>query len=492
MLAYTRLMAEEPPHRTNSDSGGQESLLPRSYFHAGSGSKHRGRYTTGDFIVGNIPRHLWYLVWPQTIDGFLAVAVQLSELVWVGRLGFQAVAAIGVAQVLLLAFMNVRSGIDAATRALIARSIGARIAGRPNHILLQSFSVTLIFCITLILFGLFFTEYLLGIFGLSSTVAELASTYMKVQYFTLSIASFQMLSAGALQASGNSISPLRADVVGRIIQIVLAPVMIFGWFGMPELGIVGAPVAALFGRLLAVAMNFYALNKGSFMMKLDLKAYWFDWKLILDITRLAIPASVTVMQRGLSQIAFIAIVTPFGDATLAAFATIRRLETTANMFSMGLGRSAGAVGAQNLGAGQSSRAISAFRWAILFGILPSVFIALAFFVYSEQVSLFVASEPEFVDLASSWLSVLALGYVSISVVLIFTHAFNAAGRTLTPMVITLSTIWLFEIPLALILSNTSVLGQSGVPWAIVIGNTLRLVVFTWYFFRGGWSRTGIR
>ena len=216
------------------------------------------------------------------------------------------------------------------------------------------------------------------------------------------------------------------------------------------------------------------------------------YHLIIDITSLAIPASVTVMQRGLSQIAFIAIVTPFGDAALAAFATIRRMETTANMFSMGLGRSAGAVGAQNLGAGQSSRTISAFRWASLFGILPSAFIALAFFIFSEQVSLFVASDPEFVDLASNWLSVLALGYVSISVVLIFTHAFNAAGQTLTPMFITLSTIWLFEIPLALVLANTSVLGQFGVPWAIVIGNTLRLVVFTWYFFRGGWSRTGIR
>ena len=184
--------------------------------------------------------------------------------------------------------------------------------------------------------------------------------------------------------------------------------------------------------------------------------------------------------------------TPFGDAALAAFATIRRMETTANMFSMGLGRSAGAVGAQNLGAGQSSRTISAFRWAILFGILPSAFIALVFFIFSEQVSLFVASDPEFVDLASNWLSVLALGYVSISVVLIFTHAFNAAGQTLTPMFITLSTIWLFEIPLALVLANTSMLGQFGVPWAIVIGNTLRLVVFTWYFFRGEWSRTGIR
>ena len=484
-------MANEPPHRTNSDSDEAESSLPRSSS-SGSSSKRQSTHTTGDFIAGNIPRHLWYLVWPQTVDGFLAVAVQLSELVWVGRLGFQAVAAIGVAQVFLLAFMNVRSGIDSVTRALIARSIGARIAGRSNHVLLQSFSITLIFCITLIIFGLFFTEYLLGFFGLSPRVTELASTYMKVQYFTLSIASFQMLSAGALQASGNSISPLRADVVGRIIHITLAPVLIFGWVGMPELGIVGAPVAALFGRLLAVTLNFHSLNKGSFMMKLDLKAYRFDWNLIIDITRLAIPASVTVMQRGLSQIVFLAIVTPFGDAALAAFATIRRMETSANIFSMGLGRSAGAVGAQNLGAGQSSRTVSAFRWAILFGILPSAFIALAFFIYSEQVSLFVASDPEFVDLASTWLSVLALGYVSISVVLIFTHAFNATGQTLTPMVITLSTIWLFEVPLALVLANTSALGQFGVPWAIVIGNTLRLVVFTWYFFRGGWSRTGIR
>ena len=488
-------MANEPARKTCSEAG--DAIIthsPTSHRSVGSsmGDRRQRNYTTSDFTKGNVPRHVWYLAWPQITDGFLAVVVQMSELVWVGSLGFQAVAGLGVGQVFLMVVMASRSGIDAVTRALVARSIGARMLSDANHIFLQSLTITSIFSVALVAAGLLFTELVLGFMGLSPQVVDFAASYMKVQYFTLSLASFQMLSAGALQASGNSLVPLRADVVSRVLHIVLAPMIIFGWFGMPELGIVGAAVAALLGRSVAVILNFYALHKGSSSMRLDVRKYKVDWQLGLYILRLAVPASITGMQRGLSQIAFIVIVTPFGDASLAAFSTIRRVETIANQLSMGLGRSAGAVGAQNLGASQPNRAVNAFRWAVLFGVIPSVVLASAFFAYSEDITKFVASDPEFIDLASRWLRVLAVGYFSITTVQVFTHGFNTSGQTFGPMLITLGTMWLFEIPVALALSSMTSLGQFGVPWAIVIGSTLRLVVFAWYFGRGGWLRVGSR
>lgn len=73
---------------------------------------------------------------------------------------------------------------------------------------------------------------------------------------------------------------------------------------------------------------------------------------------------------------------------------------------------------------------------------------------------------------------------------VFTHAFNTSGETVAPMLITVGALWLFEIPLALALSNLTSLGQFGVPWAIVAGSTLRLTVLAWYFGRGSWLRTG--
>ena len=390
----------------------------------------------------------------------------------------------------MLLIIAIRSGLDAVTRAMIARSIGARRPAHANHVLLQALTLTALFSVLVITLGLLFTRPLLGVLGLSDAVVEQASGYMRVQYVTVAFAAFQMLTAGALQASGDSLTPLKADTANRVAHFVLSPLLIFGWFGFPSLGLVGAAVASLVGRVLAGSLNFYALSKGTSRLRLNLKRYKVDLGLMRDMVVIGIPASVTGMQRGLSQLVVVGIAATFGDAPLAAFSAMRRAETIANQSSVGLGRSAGALAGQNLGADEPQRAKSALRWAILYGAGPSIALASIFLLFSREVMSFVNSEPEFVNLASQWVRILAVGYFSIIAVQVFTNAFNTSGQTLAPMVITVGALWLFEIPLTLALTNLTSLGQFGVPWAIVAGSTLRLTVFAWYFGRGSWLRTG--
>ena len=92
---------------------------------------------------------------------------------------------------------------------------------------------------------------------------------------------------------------------------------------------------------------------------------------------------------------------------------------------------------------------------------------------------------------ATWLQVLAVGYFSMNAVQVFTQALNATGDTFAPMVIMLSTLWLVEIPLAFALANFTALDEFGVPWAIVIGTTVRMVAYAAYFLRGTWLRTGL-
>lgn len=486
-------MADQPTDGTDRDPD-RLAPEPRPPIYPGAARRTAGRrrafYPTRDFSEGNVPRHLWYLAWPQVTEGFLAITVQLAELVWVGRLGFQAIAGLGVGQTYMMLIVAIRSGLDAVTRAMIARSIGARRPAHANHVLLQALTLTALFSVLVITLGLLFTRPMLGVLGLSDAVVEQASGYMRVQYVTIAFASFQMLTAGALQASGNSLTPLKADTANRAAHFVLSPLLIFGWLGLPALGLVGAAVAALVGRVLAAGLNFYALSKGTSRLQLNLKRYKLDLGLIRSMVGIGIPASVTGMQRGLSQLVVMGIVATFGDAPLAAFSTMRRAETIANQSSVGLGRSAGALAGQNLGAGQPRRAKSAMRWAVLYGAVPSAALTSVFLLFPREVVSFVNSDPEFVDLASQWVRIFAVGYFSITAVQVFTHAFNTSGETVAPMLITVGALWLFEIPLALALSNLTSLGQFGVPWAIVAGSTLRLTVLAWYFGRGSWLRTG--
>jgi Na+-driven multidrug efflux pump len=119
-----------------------------------------------------------------------------------------------------------------------------------------------------------------------------------------------------------------------------------------------------------------------------------------------------------------------------------------------------------------------------------VTVAVLMFTLPTQITSFINSDPEFVEVASSWLRILAFGYFGLSLAYFLLNSFNSLGSTLFPMIVTLGSLWLVEVPLAFSLSHFTGLGQYGVPWAFVVGAMLRLALLAWYFERGGWLRSG--
>lgn len=458
-----------------------------------SPARRRGRSgrRDRDLTKGSIPGNLWYLAWPQITESFLSVVDQLADLVWAGRIGFQALAGLGVAQTFLMLLMTARMGLDAGMRSMISRAVGARQIAYANHVTLQAITLTTAYSIVLVTIGLIFTEPLLRLMGLSDEVVRQAAGYMRFQFFAMSVMGLQRLTAGALQASGDSVTPLKAAFVSRVGHLVLSPFLIFGWWWFPSLELAGAGAANLISQTAGTSMNLYALFRGTSRLKLSLSGYYVDFPLIWRLLKVGIPASVTGAQRGVSQLIVVFIVAPFGDSALAAFALSRRAENTVNHSSRGLGRAAGALAGQNLGVGYTDRARQSLLWALIYAGVASIIVAAVFFTFSDQVASFFNSDPEFVSQAAIWLQILAIGYFSMNAVQVFTQGFNTSGATFAPMVIMLSTMWLVEIPLAFALSQFSPLNEYGVPWAIVIGMTIRAIAFGVYFLQGKWLRTGL-
>lgn len=451
----------------------------------------RSRRIDRDLTKGSIPGNLWYLAWPQVTESFLSVVDQLADLVWAGRLGFQALAGLGVAQTFLMMLMTARMGLDAGMRSMISRAVGARQIGYANHVMLQAITLTTAYSLVLVAVGLIFTDPLLRLMGLSDEVVRQASGYMRFQFFAMSVMGLQRLTAGALQASGDSVTPLKAAFVSRVGHLALSPFLIFGWWWFPSLELAGAGAANLISQTAGTSMNFFALTRGTSRLRLSLRGYYVDFPLIWRLLKIGIPASVTGAQRAVSQLIVVFIVAPFGSGALAAFALSRRAENTVNHASRGLGRAAGALAGQNLGVGNTERAKQSLSWALAYAGVASLIVAGLFLAFSGHVAQFFNSEPEFVSQAATWLQILAVGYFSMNAVQVFTQGFNTTGATFAPMVIMLSTMWLVEIPLAFALSQFTPLNEFGVPWAIVIGMTIRAVTFAVYFLQGKWLRTGL-
>ena len=355
----------------------------------------RGRPTrpTRDFTKGSIRRHLWFLGWPQVAEGSLSVVDHFAELIWAGRLGFQAIAGLGVAQTYLMMFFMIRMGLDSAMRSMISRAVGARNISYANHILLQSLTLNAVYAVAMIIVGQFFTEPMLRIIGLSDAVVDQAAGYMRIQFIAMAVLSFHRSSAGALQAAGDSMTPLKAGVVTRVTHLVLTPLLIFGWLGLPAFGLAGAAIARLAAEWIGLAINFTVLFRGSSRLQLSLKGYHLDLRVIWRLVKLGVPASVTNMQRGLSQLVVVGIVAPFGDVALAGFSLTRRTENLANQGARGLGRAAGTLAGQNLAVGMTDRARASVRWALVYIAVGSLVLTAVILRFPESVASFFNSEP---------------------------------------------------------------------------------------------------
>ena len=408
-----------------------------------------------------------------------------------GRLGFEAIAGMGIVQGIVMSFTTFRTGLEVAARAMIARAVGAGRTEYANHVLLQSITVMGAFSAVVVALGWTLSEPALRLFGLGDEVVRQAVPYMRIQLLTMTVWGLHGLTGGALQGSGDVMTPLKAETVSRVAHLVLSPILIFGWFGMPSWELAGASAASLIARSAGLGINLYGLSTGSSRLRLRVRDYRFDGPLVWRLLRIAMPASATDVQRGLSRLAVMAVVAPFGATALAAFTLARRAELVSFQAGRAIGRAAGVLAGQNLGAGHAERARAAVWWGVACAGLISLALTGLVLSFPEQIASFINEDAEFVETAAPWLAVIGLGYFAMAGVFVFVNALNTAGETVVPMVVTIALTWSVEVPLAFALSMFTPLDHMGVPWAIVAGTTLRFAVLAAYSARGSWLRTGV-
>jgi len=214
--------------------------------------------------------------------------------------------------------------------------------------------------------------------------------------------------------------------------------------------------------------------------------YQLDWVLLWQLVKLGVPAALNGMERAVSQMVMIFFVVPFGDIPLAAFTITRRIEMFANLGSQGMGLASGVIVGQSLGAGKPQRAKQTMYWAIGYVLVVKSVLCALLFLFPVLVLSIFNRDPEFLQLAEIWIRITVLGFLFMGAGQVFQNSFQMAGDTLTPLLVTLISLWGIGIPLAYILSEFTSLGQFGVAWAVVISMIIRTVAYIPYFYWGRW------
>ncbi len=474
-------------HAPDADNGNGNGRRPGWRRGPGNG---RGRRYERDLTSGSIPRNLVFLAWPQFIEGLLRVVDQIADLIWAGFFGHVAIASIGAAQQFAQMTFTARMGIDWAMRAMVSRAIGMGNPGLANQVVLHAVTLSFVYCVLLAFIGIYLTDHLLRLIGVSEAVVEQGAAYMRIQFVGQLGIGMQNLAGHSLASAGDTVTPMKSTALSRIIHVFLSPALVFGLAGFPALGIAGAALANVIAHTFALAYLAWVLFTGSSRLHLTFRGFKFDPAIIRQLIKIGLPAAINGMERTAAQLLFLRLVTPFGDLATAAYTITRKVEMFSHLGSQGLGQASGTIVGQNLGAGKPERARNTILWACGLGLVGNAILTILIVLFPDLFMSLFARDAEFLEAARTWLLIQAVGYTFTGVTQVAAQSFQGSGDTLIVMVVTLVTMW-GSLPLALFLSQATPLGVLGIAWAMVAPMLIRPLIFTPYIFWGRWSKVNV-
>jgi putative MATE family efflux protein len=336
--------------------------------------------------------------------------------------------------------------------------------------------------------GVIFAEQIMSLFGLETGAVAAGATYVRVYAFAWTPVCVYQMNFNIMQASGDAATPMKIIILIRVLHLLLAPFLIFGWWLFPRMEVTGAALTSVITTSLAVALTLIALLRPQARLRLTFRNFRFDFGILWRILKIGLPASVMGAQNALSMLVLASIIASFGTLAVAGYSIVQRVDTMLSMVTVGLGIGASVLVGQNLGAGQPGRAERTGWLAVGLGEGIMAIIAAVLLLTPESIVRIFSSEPNLVQLTSTFFRIIAARYLLLSVSVILQNTISGAGDTLPAMFFSVLMLWGVQVPLAFLLRQVNGLGVYGVIWAIVAGMFAGAIAFSIYFRAGRWKR----
>jgi putative MATE family efflux protein len=441
-----------------------------------------------DWTSGNIFKNLLLLSWPMIISNIMMMVGPTIDMIWVGRLGPDAIAAVGVSGMIVMFVMTAMMGVAIGARALIARFIGMKQPDDAVRVARQAFLIAMALSVIIAAIGIIFSDAILSLMGVEAEVLRLGSAYLKVNFCGAVIMSSGMVCESIMQSSGDTIRPMIIGILSKIVHVALSPLFIFGWLFVPGMGVVGAALANVCSLLIGLISSLFVLFTGRTQLQLHFKGMRIDFPLMWRILKIGIPGIVMMAQKNLSNLIVMKLIVQYGTLAVAAHTVLQRVEMVFFMAGVGMGSAAGVLAGQNLGAGEPERAGKSGIYAI--GIAESfVIIACALaFIFPEAVISIFTKDRELIRVTTLFLRIGIVGYLMCGLEPVFLNFFTGVGDTTIPMTFEVTTTWLVLLPMALIFPKLWGLEVLGVRWAMALSFVMLTCGYVIYFLTGRWKR----
>jgi putative MATE family efflux protein len=440
------------------------------------------------YTTGPIGRSILLLAIPMVLEMLMESVFAVVDIFWVSHLGTDAAATVGLTESLLTLIYALAIGLSIGAMAMIARRIGEGNPEGAARAAVQAIALALLVSTVIAVVATPMAPKLLALMGGSPWVIEHGSAFTRIMLAGNATVVVLFMVNAIFRGAGDAAIAMRTLWLANWINIVLGPCLIFGLGPFPKMGIVGAAIATNIGRGVGALYALSRLVRSGGRFDVQWRHLRLEPSIMLRLLRLSGTGTFQVFIGMASWIGLVRIISSFGSNAVAGYTFGIRVILFALLPSWGMANAAATMVGQALGAGNPERAERAVWKAGFYNMIFLGIVGLLFILFAPQIIWFYTTDPNVAQYGVDCLRIVAYGFLFYAYGMVLGQSFNGAGDTWTPTVINLFVFWLWEIPLAYVLSVMLGLGPRGVFIAITIAFSTLAVVSGAVFRQGRWKR----
>lgn len=380
---------------------------------------------------------IWRLAWPVILTMSIESLVFLVDMLMVGRLGPLPVAGVGVATQILFAVNTVIFAVGTGTVAVVARCVGAGDVRQASVVAAQSLLAVLALVFVVMIPALAVAPWVVDRFGVEPEVAAIGVRYLRVVLLALPLDAVFLIVAFALRGAGDTRTPLLIGVVVAAVNVVANYLFIFGAFGFPALGAMGAAVGTAIAYSAGATLAFLVLQRGDLVLQLPRRWWRPDLSVMRRVLAIGTPAAIEHMLIQIGFVLYFALAAVHGTSAVAAYVIGVRILGLSFLPGIGFSVAAGALVGQNLGARQPDQARRS-GWGTTWLSMALMSIGgVVIFVAARPIAALFVDDPEVVARTVVFIQVLAAVQPLMALDFTLGGALRGAGDTRFPLYVVL-------------------------------------------------------
>jgi putative MATE family efflux protein len=434
-----------------------------------------------------IRQQVFSLALPVVLSSLFQRSVGIIDIFLVGGLGASAIAAVGIAQIMVFVMMSLSWGINVGVTVLVSQLWGADRKPDAAKAAYQAMLLAVAAAAVITGIGINFGGEVASLLGADQSVQEILTDYTTIIFtFILFTISINVL-AGIMHGTGDTKTPLYATLIVNILHVAVAYPLIYGRWGFPAMGVKGAAIAVAASECLGAAFLLArSLHKRYITISRSL-----NWKFTVMIYKLGYPIFIDRLLQNAGSMVFAKVILLYGTPVYAAHQVGLAIEAFSFMPGYGIAVAAATMVGQNLGAGRPDRArISAYEANRLAVVLMAA-MGLLFFFFPYALLRAFTNDPDVIKYGILYMKIVAFAQIPLAVTMVAGGSLRGAGDTGFIMFATIAGMWFVRLPVAAFIAIV-IKAEIRFVWMVMIVDWIvRMSLLLWRYRKENWGRLEI-